>query len=231
MASKRTRRRARRKPRRRRRRKSPTVVNLMPGPRNRTLPPMALAKFRYVTEGNIDDALPYNTYQFRMNGLFDSDFSSTGHQPSGFDALMALYKRYRVYKVEAKATFITSSSYPQRVALYGRRDASTYSNPLLHDLSNDKTTKLSTLTDSSGSKTITTLRKTFYPATFYKGEDYMKDLDFTGTSTNVPARQGYINLGVYNLDKTNRVDCDFEIELIYHARLERIDEIEPVLED
>lgn len=37
----------------------------------------------------------------------------------------------------------------------------------------------------------------------------MKDLDFTGTSTNVPARQGYINLGVYNLDKTNRVDCDF----------------------
>lgn len=40
-----------------------------------------------------------NDYQFRLNSLFDPDFTGTGHQPYGFDQLTAIYSRYRVYAV------------------------------------------------------------------------------------------------------------------------------------
>lgn len=37
---------------------------------------------------------------FRLGSLFDPDFTTTGHQPLGFDQLAAIYKLYRVYKVD-----------------------------------------------------------------------------------------------------------------------------------
>jgi hypothetical protein len=42
------------------------------------------------------------TQQFRLNSVFDPDYTNTGHQPVGFDQLAALYVRYRVVAVEAK---------------------------------------------------------------------------------------------------------------------------------
>lgn len=49
------------------------------------------------TAGNIS----YNA--FRLNGLFDPRFAIGGHQPMGFDQLMAIYSRYTV--VGARVTF------------------------------------------------------------------------------------------------------------------------------
>lgn len=37
---------------------------------------------------------------FRLNSLFDPNFTGTGHQPLGYDQFSALYTLYRVYKVE-----------------------------------------------------------------------------------------------------------------------------------
>lgn len=39
---------------------------------------------------------------FRLNSLYDPDFTGTGHQPLGFDQLTPIYKVYRVYKVECQ---------------------------------------------------------------------------------------------------------------------------------
>jgi hypothetical protein len=166
-----------------------------------------------------------------MNGPYDPDYTGTGHQPPNFDNLMNMYLRYRVYKVTAKVTFINTASHAQRVALYGRRTTTTESNPLLHDLAVDRKCTMATLTPATGSKNIVTLRKTFYPGTFYKGENYAKDIAFSGTGSNVPSSQCYINLGVYSLDKTTQATINYEVDLIYHTRLERISEVEMVLED
>lgn len=40
-------------------------------------------------------------HTFRLNSVFDPDFSLGGHQPRGFDQFAAIYKYFRVRKVEA----------------------------------------------------------------------------------------------------------------------------------
>lgn len=47
---------------------------------------------------------------FSGNGLYDPDVSGTGSQPEGFDQMMALYGRYRVYSSKIKVDFINVGS-------------------------------------------------------------------------------------------------------------------------
>lgn len=37
------------------------------------------------------------SHLFRLNSLYDPDFTGIGHQPRGFDQMMAFYQKYRVY--------------------------------------------------------------------------------------------------------------------------------------
>jgi len=62
----------------------------------------------------VNITLPSIDYQFRLNSLFDPDFTGTGHQPKGFDQLAALYQRYRVYRVRWKVEvdIVSSGFYP-----------------------------------------------------------------------------------------------------------------------
>lgn len=43
-----------------------------------------------------------NAYYFRLNSLYDCDQSATGHQPSGFSEITALFSRYCVYGVTCR---------------------------------------------------------------------------------------------------------------------------------
>lgn len=52
------------------------------------------------------------------NGLYDIDVSGIGHQPVGFDQLMAMFNEYCVVKAEIEATFInTDTTYPQNIGI------------------------------------------------------------------------------------------------------------------
>lgn len=44
-------------------------------------------------------------YSFRANSAFDPDYTGIGHQPLGFDQMMALYARYEVISTKCTATF------------------------------------------------------------------------------------------------------------------------------
>lgn len=73
-------------------------------------PPTLFAKHRYTEQLTLyTDNLTNRTgseYAFRINSLFDPDFTGTGHQPVGFDQMSAIYRIYRVYKVDIQVRVV-----------------------------------------------------------------------------------------------------------------------------
>lgn len=51
-----------------------------------------------------------------LNGLFDPDVTGTGHQPIGFDQLMAIYARFKVRSTRVELTWTNPSSDGVQVA-------------------------------------------------------------------------------------------------------------------
>jgi len=73
----------------------------------RTIVPFATYTTLKYCEGaiNIDPAIvSSNAYVFRCNDLYDPNYTGTGHQPTGFDQLMALYNKFVVYASKIKVT-------------------------------------------------------------------------------------------------------------------------------
>jgi len=101
---KRSRRRRRRNSRRSKKSYTGRVSGLGP------LPSRFLTKMRY------SQALSHtylngttNDYVFRMNSIYDPDYTSAGHQPYSHDQFALFYVRYRVYKCSWRITFPSSN--------------------------------------------------------------------------------------------------------------------------
>lgn len=54
-------------------------------------------------------------YVFRVNSLFDPDFTGGGHQPLGFDQMSAMYNRYTVTNCQIRVVFSNPSTNDFRV--------------------------------------------------------------------------------------------------------------------
>jgi len=80
--------------------------------RTSALPDTYYTKLNYSELGalNYGGAGAAATYQFRMNSLYDADYTGGGHQPYGFDQLAALYNKYRVYGCKWVVTWSNQSS-------------------------------------------------------------------------------------------------------------------------
>jgi len=72
----------------------------------------------------------YENFQFRLNGLFDPDFSLGGHQPMGFDEWSAFYGRYRVKSAKCKIRAVsnTTVNVPMAVIAYPSNSSATVGN-------------------------------------------------------------------------------------------------------
>lgn len=56
-------------------------------------------------------------YQFRLNSLFDPNLSGIGHQPRGYDELMAIFEKYTVVNAKITATFLQDTTVPSIVGI------------------------------------------------------------------------------------------------------------------
>lgn len=67
------------------------------------LPPSILMKHSYVDNYKLDNTGTTTvaaTQQFRLNSLYDPDYTGSGHQPYYYDQIAALYAEYCVYGVK-----------------------------------------------------------------------------------------------------------------------------------
>ena len=75
------------------------------------IPATMYVSMRYTELLQLADAvtgLAYNVYN--ANGIWDPNFSATGHQPMGYDQWSTLYKTYRVKKCTIKAECANNQS-------------------------------------------------------------------------------------------------------------------------
>lgn len=69
-------------------------------------PATIVKTLRYSTNVSLGAAVgALSTWMFRANDLFDPDYSGTGHQPAGFDQLMAWYNHFCVVRSKILCTF------------------------------------------------------------------------------------------------------------------------------
>lgn len=76
------------------------------------VPPSMMVKLKYVQQISIEPqaaGAPGN-YYFRMNSLFDPDYSGVGHQPYGYDQIVNLgYTKYTVLGSKIKVQSISAN--------------------------------------------------------------------------------------------------------------------------
>lgn len=62
---------------------------------------------------------------FNITSLYDPNFTGTGHQPTGFDQMMALYRNYLVTKVNAHVIFQNTDSSNESLCCLHINDSTT----------------------------------------------------------------------------------------------------------
>lgn len=100
------------KPRNKNNRKNPRTKVIV-APRNNGLlgifPSRLTTTLPYADQFNLQGATlsaAFGTERaFRLNSLFDPDFTSTGHQPYGFDQVTPFYNKYLVDEVDVTVSF------------------------------------------------------------------------------------------------------------------------------
>lgn len=80
------------------------------GPR-KVCPDLARVKLGFSENVSLDlSSTGYAEHTFRLNSLFDPDFTGTGSQPIGFDQWSAFYNRYRVHNTKFKVMAISTAT-------------------------------------------------------------------------------------------------------------------------
>lgn len=75
------------------------------------MPRTKLARLRYATQFAINpNSLQFDHYSFKLNSLYDPDNSGSGHQPYGFDNLMAYYTRFSVVSCKVTLNSVNNST-------------------------------------------------------------------------------------------------------------------------
>lgn len=135
---------------------------------------------------------------FSANGAYDPDISGLGHQPMGFDQMMAVYEQFVVLRSHIKVTFISASD-ATRVAIYLSPDTTLLGPAPLMENGLLKTEIVCGTTDS-GTHRMKTIELTCdIPKYFGKTRDeIIADPQMYGTVAANPGEQVYFNIAAWD---------------------------------
>jgi predicted porin len=179
----------------------------------------------FSTAGSVPTA---NVYAFRINSLYDPDFTSTGHQPYQFDQLSAVYNNFLVSKVDvavrfrnpdlnthlwAGVQFVTDTDVGAAGSAAGktvpniREIGNSYMRPL--GINDNRTSMF------SYEATVDIAKQFGLNYTEYHG-----DLtSFSGIATSNPARQCFMQLIVADPSSGASKGIEVDVDIVYHALL------------
>jgi len=160
-----------------------------------------------------------NSYVFSVNGMYDPDISGLGHQPMGFDQLMALYEHYTVTSCKITASFVNESSTENAyvgIALFP--DSSVEATP--SKLVENGLLKRVWLAPKGDSKCQQIITQTCTVAKLNgRTGSIVGDELYRGDVASNPSEQSYFHVFAYNLASvsscTVRIDCIVEYDAVF----------------
>lgn len=135
---------------------------------------------------------------FRANGMFDPDFSGSGHQPRGYDQLMQMYEHYQV--IGAKITVIGRSNVTDFVTVLTLQNTSTVTASVADYLeARPQHTVIAPSDDLSVKCSLKFSQKDFF------GSGQL-DPDYKGTVSTNPGQDCYFVVAQTTMDPTSQVE-------------------------
>jgi len=158
------------------------------------LPKTFKFKTQYFVTVSLDPGIAGSTdsYIFRMNSLYDPDLTSVGHQPIGFDQIMAMYDHYTVIGSRAKMTFTNNDqTYNARVIAYLKDSAVPISSQT--QIIENGMGRYTVLAPAGTGGSTKSLSLNCSPSKFF-GRKVMQGDKYQGTSTTNPDDGVYMHL-------------------------------------
>lgn len=189
------------------------VVSKIPRPMKVSgsyLPVLLQSTLKYTAEVQFaTDGSGFGYYQFSCNGLYDPDTTGVGHQPLGFDQLMAIYNHYHVVASKMKVTGIRTGATNNLITTVYIDDDTTVS-----------ASTVETMAERPGARTVTSwpAEGLFKSATIaynaqamFGGETFGND-SLQGTVSANPTEGAFYTIGCSASGSSN---VDYFVEITY----------------
>lgn len=158
---------------------------------------------------------------FRLNSLYDPDFTSTGHQPYGFDQITPFYAKYLVHSVDVQVTFTDPGGDGLFVGAYVKAydDTSTLTNASISQAIERPTVFCKALNDSGRQVVVYRKRINCWEALGLTKAQYDNNWQQTAASTAAnPNIVPYFSIAVADANASSpALTCKVSIEMKFHC--------------
>lgn len=181
----------------------------------RALPLRAIVKHRYVeTVAMTSTAGSFAYHNWCINGMYDPNITSTGHQPFAFDTFSGLYDHYIILgsRITCEVIGTESNATPARVGMY-INDDSVLSVSTIDAAAEQTLARVQTLGSGGDSKVLCSLN---YSAPKRYGVGYQNMDNLQGTSAANPTERTNATLVYQSADmiSSTSAQCTVTIEYI-----------------
>jgi len=187
-----------------------SMVNL-----GRLFPSKAMMTHRYFESVNLSPASGVlGKYRFIANSLFDPNFTSTGHQPMGFDNCSLIWNHYTVIGSKIKITFLPVANSPSfAYGIYTDDDSTNNATVYTEIAEQSASVTRYSAAGNTEPKTITknwSAKKTF-------GGNVLSNINLQGTTSSSPLDSTVFIVYAQATDGTTSLTTQLAIEIEYIA--------------
>lgn len=150
---------------------------------------------------------------FIANGMYDTNNSGVGAQPTGFDQWMALYTKFEVLKLDYEIKYYNlASAVVTECAVYPALSSSAFTSIL--DVESVRGSKFAVCSGTSG-----------IPSCTLRGSVNIKEwigrttasANFTGSATADPSTKVFLHVVVGSVDGVTNMNCQYRARFRFHA--------------
>ena len=151
---------------------------------------------RYVEEFSLNPGTgAVASYIFRANGLYDPNYTGSGHQPYGFDQWMTYYNQFTVLGSKCTARFMNYLNTSGNAVMCGiqLKDSAVVDNTNPTEIIEQGRSKWQLIQPQGGSKDQCRITKGFSTKKFFQAPNNLDDI-YRGSDAADPTEQAYYHI-------------------------------------